>query len=90
MYTIVYTGQFKRSLKKCAKRGLNISVLTEALDILQRDGSLPSKYKPHHLYGDYAGCWECHLTPDWLLIWKQNDLILELILIDTGSHSDLF
>ena len=45
---------------------------------------------PHKLAGEYAGCWECHMQPDWLLIWRQNDLELELILVDTGSHSDLF
>lgn len=89
-YSIVYTGQFKRSLKKCAKRGLNIKVLTDALDILQTTGTLPIQYKPHRLVGDYIGCWECHLEPDWLLIWRQNDVVLELILVDTGTHSDLF
>lgn len=88
-YTIVYTGQFKRSLKRCAKRGLNIKTLTDALDILQETGTLPQRYKAHKLVGNYAGCWECHLEPDWLLIWKQDDDILELILVDTGTHSDL-
>ena len=89
-YKIIYTGQFKRSLKRCAKRGLNIKVLTDALDILQETGLLPPKYKAHRLVADFAGCWECHLEPDWLLIWRQNDDILELILVDTGTHSDLF
>lgn len=89
-YTVVYTGQFKRSLKKCAKRGLNIKTFTNALDILQATGTLPPQYKAHRLVGYYAGCWECHLEPDWLLIWRQNEEILELILIDTGTHSDLF
>lgn len=44
----------------------------------------------HRLYGEYAECWECHLESDWLMIWRQNDMTLELILVDTGSHSDLF
>ena len=90
MYEIIYTGQFKRSLKKCVKRVLEIKVFTDALDILQEKGCLPLEYKPHRLSGKYSGCWECHLEPDWLLIWRQNDYALELILVDTGTHSDLF
>lgn len=89
-YSVVYTGQFKRSLKKCAKRGLDIQVFTDALDILQVTGTLPQQYKAHRLVGNYAGCWECHLEPNWLMIWRQNDDVLELILVDTGTHSDLF
>lgn len=73
MYSIQYTGQFKHSLKKCAKRGLDVKLLTDALDI-----------------GNYKECWECHLVLDWLLVWKQNDKELILIMVDTGTHSDLF
>lgn len=90
MYEVIYTGQFKRSLKQCVKRGLEIKIFTDALDILQEKGSLPPEYRPHKLSGQYSGCWECHLEPDWLLIWRQNDYALELILVDTGTHSDLF
>ncbi|MDO4991914.1 MAG: type II toxin-antitoxin system YafQ family toxin [Prevotellaceae bacterium] len=90
MYRVSYTGQFKKSLKKCVKRGLDLKVFTDTLDILQATGCLPQEYKAHKLVGEYAGCWECHMQPDWLLIWRQNDLELELILVDTGSHSDLF
>lgn len=90
MYSIVYTGQFKKSFKLCVKRGLDPSVLAKAVTILQENGELPDSYKPHKLRGKYIGCWECHLQPDWLLVWRQNDLELELILVDTGTHSDLF
>ena len=90
MYEVIYTGQFKRSFKKCIKRGLNVNTFTDALDILQEKGSLPPEYRPHKLTGQYSGCWECHLEPDWLLIWRQDDVVLELILVDTGTHSDLF
>lgn len=90
MYSIVYTGQFRKSLKRCVKRGLNIKILTDTLDLLQATGTLPPEYKAHRLIGDYAGCWECHMQPDWLLVWRQNDQQLELVLIDTGTHSDLF
>ena len=90
MYEVIYTGQFKRSFKKCIKRGLNVKTFTDELDILQEKGSLPPEYRPHKLTGQYSGCWECHLEPDWLLIWRQDDVVLELILVDTGTHSDLF
>ena len=90
MYSIVYTNQFKKSLKRCVKRGLDVSLLTAAVTILQENGSLPANYSPHRLKGQYAGCWECHLEPDWLLVWRQNDTILELVFVDTGTHSDLF
>ena len=83
MYEVIYTGQFKKSLKLCVRRGLDIKNFTTVLDILQEKGQLP-------LHGNYEGCWECHITPDWLLIWQQDDKQLRLILVDTGSHSDLF
>lgn len=89
-YEISYTNRFKQSLKKYVKRGLDIECLKNVINILQETGSLPSKYKPHKLKGNYSGCWECHIQPDWLLIWQQNDTELRLILIDTGTHSDVF
>lgn len=90
MYEVIYTGQFKKSLKLCVRRGLDIHNFTTVLDILQEKGQLPAEYRPHRLHGNYEGCWECHITPDWLLIWQQDDKQLRLILVDTGSHSDLF
>ncbi len=90
MYELIYTGQFKKSLKKCAKRGLNIQELITVLDLLQKTGQLPQQYNPHKLTGSYRGYWECHIKPDWLLIWEQDNNQLRLILIDTGTHADLF
>ena len=90
MYEIIYTGQFRRSLKLCVRRGLDIQDFKTVLDILQEKGSLPSEYRPHKLRGKYKDCWECHINPDWLMIWQQDDQQLRLILVDTGSHSDLF
>ncbi len=90
MYEIIYTGQFKRSLKLCVRRGLDIQDFKKVLDILQEKGLLPPEYRPHKLRGKYKGCWECHINPDWLMIWQQDDLQLRLILVDTGTHSDLF
>lgn len=89
-YTIKKTGQFKSSFKKALKRGKDPEVLRAALEILATEGKLPKKYLPHMLKGDYKSYWECHLEPDWLLLWKQNDTELILILSDTGTHSDLF
>ena len=89
-YTVKYSTLFKKSFKKCMKRGLNPELFKIALGILANTGELPNEYKPHPLKGNYKGCMECHLTPDWLLVWKQNDNELILVLVDTGSHSDIF
>ena len=90
MYDVIYTGQFKKSLKLCVRRGLDVHAFTTVLDILQEKGELPQVYRPHKLTGKYKGCWECHIQSDWLLIWEQDDFQLRLILVDTGTHSDLF
>jgi len=60
------------------------------LSILATEGHLPEKYHPHILHGQYEGYWECHITPDWLLVWAQNDRELVLLMTNTGTHSDLF
>lgn len=90
MFQIEYTTKFKRSFKRCMKRGLDAGIFQEAVRILSDTGTLPATYRPHKLTGQYAGYWECHLQPDWLMIWIQDDDRLILTLIDTGSHSDLF
>lgn len=90
MYEVTYTNQFKRSLKKCIKRGLDVELFRTALNILQQEGKLPQQYHPHKLSGKYSNYWECHLQPDWLMVWEQNDRELNLLLIDTGTHADLF
>ncbi|MDD4149736.1 MAG: type II toxin-antitoxin system YafQ family toxin [Bacteroidales bacterium] len=90
MYKVSYTKKFEKSLKLCQKRGLNIELAKSAIEILETDGKLPDKFKPHKLSGNYEGLWECHLKSDWLLIWSQNDTELLLIMTDTGTHSDLF
>lgn len=90
MYEVIYTGQFKKSLKQCVRRGLDVNIFKTVLDILQEKGQLPAEYRPHKLTGKYKGCWECHMQPDWLLIWEQEDQQLRLIFVDTGTHSDLF
>ena len=89
-YSIEYSGQFKKSLKLCKKRGFPIELLQEVVRILAECGELPPKYKPHVLSGKYAGIWECHISSDWLLLWSKNDDELILLLLETGTHSDLF
>lgn len=89
-YTVKYSTLFKKSFKKCIKRGYDIEKFKKVISILGETGSLPKEYKPHPLKQNYKGCMECHITPDWLLVWKQNDNELILILVDTGTHSDIF
>lgn len=90
MYKIRTTNRFEKSLKQCLKRGYNPLLFKNVIELLEEKGSLPIKYKPHKLSGQYFGLWECHIAPDWLLIWKQDDKELTLLLTDTGTHSDLF
>lgn len=89
-YSIIYSNKFKKSLKKCFKRGLDIEKLRDVLRILEQGKTLPSEYKAHKLSGKFQGNWECHIQLDRLLVWEQRDEELILLLIDTGSHSDLF
>lgn len=89
-YTVDTTRKFDKALKKCIKRGLDLSKFKEVVKILSTTGTLPAKYKPHKLIGKYSGAWECHIEPDWLLVWEQFDTELMLLMIDTGTHSDLF
>jgi mRNA interferase YafQ len=90
MYKIGYTNKFKKDLKRSLKRGLDISKLEEVIDLLQTKGCLPKSFKPHKLSGNYSQCWECHIQSDWLLVWQQNDTELIILLLNTGTHSDLF
>jgi mRNA interferase YafQ len=90
MYSLYTTNKFDKILKLCKKRNYDLSLLQIVIDLLQENGQLSVNYKPHKLSGNYKECWECHIKPDWLLIWKQNDKELTLLLLDTGTHSDLF
>ena len=87
-----FTGQFKRDYKLALRRGCDPNALASVLDLLIREQPLPEKHWDHALTSsrDYKGMRECHITPDWLLIYQiiQETLILKLI--RTGSHSDLF
>ena len=90
IYEVFYSGSFKRDIKRCQKRGLDLSLLQEVVDILRITGSLPAKYHPHRLSAQYAGYWEAHIQPDWLIVWEQNDTKLYLLFTNTGTHSDIF
>ena len=90
MYSIDYTKRFKKDLKRCQKRGLDLQLIHDAIALLRTTGSLPAKYRPHKLSGNLDGQWECHIEPDWLMIWEQNEMELTLLFLQTGTHSDLF
>jgi len=89
-FSIKSTSKFKKDLKRVNKRGYNLELLKAVVSLLQRGEELPPEYKDHPLKGDYLGCRECHVTPDWLLVYKQVEETLVLVLSRTGTHSDLF
>jgi mRNA interferase YafQ len=90
MYEVKFTTSFKKSYKLMKKRGLDISLLDTVVDKLRQGIPLDEKYRDHALSGTYEGFRECHIKPDWLLIYLIENDILTLTLVDTGSHSDLF
>ena len=88
MIHITTKSQFKRDLKLCHKRGKDIDKLENIVNLLQQDQSLSQKYHDHQLTGKWKDHRECHIEPDWLLIYQLTKL--NLILVRTGTHSDLF
>lgn len=84
----IYTSRMKKDIKLIKKQKKNKQALFDIIELLKRGKSLPSKYKDHPLIGNYKGCRECHIEPDWLLIYKLEDSALYLM--RTGSHSELF
>lgn len=89
-YQLAVSGRFKKSLKTAKKRGLDISLLGYVVDRLLQGMPLETNYRDHALSGNYKGYRECHIQPDWLLIYLIEDDVLTLTLVDTGTHSDLF
>ena len=90
MLEIRRTTQFKKDLKKIIKQRKNLALLEEIIQQLQKSLPLKSKHCDHLLIGEWCGFRECHITPDWLLIYKIEDELQLLRLARTGSHSDLF
>ena len=90
MLTIKYQAAFKKDYKRIIRRGYDVRLLEKVIAILAEQRSLPESYRDHSLSGDYIGYRECHITPDWLLIYEIKNDELILCLTRTGSHSDLF
>lgn len=88
MLRLVRTNQFKRDYKRSCKRGYDATKLVEVITLLVSGERLPTKYRDHALLGEYSDCRVCHIQPDWLLMYQRKGN--ELILIRTGTHSDLF
>ena len=89
-YTIERTTQFKKDYKLAKKHGLRLGDLAGVISMLANGETLPEKYRDHELKGKYKGHRECHIAPDWLLIYKIAEDVLILSLVRTGSHSNLF
>ena len=90
VYQIQITHKFKKSLDLSYRRNLDLELLKDVIHTLAKGERLETKYRPHTLEGFKTVVWECHIKPDWLLLWQHTDEGLILILLDTGSHSDLF
>ena len=93
-YNLDYTHSFKKSVRICSKSDLDLNLLLAAITFLVQNGFLEDMYFPHSLkgfpYKNNRRVMECHILPDWLLVWVQDDNDLILILFDTGTHSYLF
>lgn len=90
MRTIKYEKSFKKDYKRIVKRGYDIRLFEIVVSMLANNETLPEKHRDHSLNGKYSGFRECHITPDWLLIYRMDNSKLILILTRTGTHSDLF
>ena len=89
MYTLKFTNQFNKDYKLMIKQGKDISLLDNVIEKIQKGEKLEEKYRDHALTGTYRGFRECHIQPDWLLIYFIENQIMTLTIVRTGSHSDL-
>ncbi len=89
-YSIYYTNTFEKDYKQAKKRGYDLTLLKQIVTLLAEDSPLPQKNRDHSLTGEYKHFRECHIKPDWLLIYQKNEEKLILTCVRTGSHSDLF
>ena len=90
MLKVRYSAKFKKDFKAILKRGYDTNVFEEVVGLLREEKPLPDKHRDHALIGNYSGHRSCHLTPDWLLIYKVEKEVLTLSLTRTGTHSDLY
>ena len=89
-YAVSIAGQFRKNIKEMQKRGFNLSLLDEIVEKIANREKLESKYRDHGLSGIYKGFRECHIKPDWLLLYLVDDEEQVITLVNTGTHSDLF
>lgn len=90
IYAIRYTKSFKKDLKKATRQGLNLTLLYETVNKLASGKKLPETQRDHALTGNIKGFRECHIQPDWLLVYRINNQVMTLTLVSTGSHSHIF
>ena len=90
MLEVILSNQFKRDLRLAAKRGYDLDLLDEIVNKPASKEELPEKNRDHNLTGKYAGFRECHIQPDWLLVYRTDETALILFLSRTGTHADLF
>ena len=89
-YEVFFTAKFKKDIKLVQKRGKDLDKLFAVVELLSNDEKLDAKYRDHELSGNFDGFRECHIEPDWLLVYRKNSERIILYLLRTGSHSDLF
>ena len=89
-YEVRFSTRFKKDIKAIQRRGYDQRLLAKVIEMLANGISLDEKYRDHALAGDYSGFRECHITPDWLLLYQYRENELLLLLSRTGTHSDLF
>lgn len=90
MYKPVFSSRFKKDIKLAVKRGKDLEKLSAVVELLCEGKPLPKQYKDHPLAGDYSGFRDCHIEPDWVMIYRIENSQLQLILARTGTHADLF
>lgn len=89
-YQVTTTKRFEKEVALCVKRDYDTTGLRTVITLLSQTGTLPMEYKPHKLKGDLKGTMECHIEPDWLLIYEKTDRIRLIRLLRTGTHADLY
>ncbi len=90
LYEIKTYKQYERDVKRAIRQGLDIEKLLDVVRLLRQGKPLPAKFRNHLLTGDYKGFWECHISPDWLLLYQKDTEIRIISLYRTGSHADIF
>lgn len=88
--TVQFTSQFKKDLKRAKKQGKDLDKLFQVIELIAEEKALPAQLRDHGLSGEYAGTRECHVEPDWLLVYEKISDVLVLMCYRAGSHSELF